>query len=456
MSVNRNSYKVSMVSLGCSKNLVDAERMLSILKNAGYQVIKDQKDSDVIIVNTCGFIEAAKTEAISAILDAAELKGDENSKVQKIIVSGCLPQRYAGDILTELPEVDIVMGTSHYKDILEAVDSLFESEEFNNSYVSQAGGIDLYDPDKEMDREISTTGYAWLKIAEGCLHKCAFCAIPLIRGKYVSRKMEDIIEEAKVLVNKGYKEIILAAQDTTNYGIDLYKKRVLKDLLHELGTIDGLEVIRVMYGYMDGMDDDLINEIASNDKVANYLDIPIQHGNNRVLRSMFRGDTSELITERINKLREMIPGVILRTTVMVGFPGETEEEFQDMKANLAKWKFDRLGCFIFSPEEGTKAFDMENQVDDETKQRRFDEIYALQQEISTQSNKNREGEEVIVTIDSVSEDGIFYIGRSYGEAPEVDPAIFVAATNEEPLVIGNRYKVKIIDSSEYEMTGVTI
>ncbi|MCQ2527549.1 MAG: 30S ribosomal protein S12 methylthiotransferase RimO [Saccharofermentans sp.] len=456
MSINRNDFKVSMVSLGCSKNLVDAERMLSILKNAGYQVIKDQKDSDVIIVNTCGFIEAAKTEAISAILDAAEFKADESSRVQKIIVSGCLPQRYAGDILTELPEVDIVMGTSHYKDILEAVDSLFVSEDFNDTYVSQAGGIDLYDPDKETDREISTTGYAWLKIAEGCLHKCAFCAIPLIRGKYVSRKMEDIIEEAKVLVNKGYKEIILAAQDTTNYGIDLYKKRMLKDLLHELGAIDGLEVIRVMYGYMDGMDDELINEIATNDMVANYLDIPIQHGNNKVLRSMFRGDTAELITERINKLREMIPGVILRTTVMVGFPGETEEEFQDMKANLAKWKFDRLGCFIFSPEEGTKAFDMDNQIDDETKQRRFDEIYALQQEISTQSNKNREGEEVIVTIDSVSEDGIFYIGRSYGEAPEVDPAIFVAATNEEPLVIGNRYKVKIIDSSEYEMTGVTV
>lgn len=456
MSINRNDFKVSMVTLGCSKNLVDAERMLSILKNAGYQVIKDQKDSDVIIVNTCGFIEAAKTEAITAILDAAEFKADESSRVQKIIVSGCLPQRYAGDILTELPEVDIVMGTAHYKDILEAVDSLFESGDYNDTYVSQAGGIDLYDPDKETDREISTTGYAWLKIAEGCLHKCAFCAIPLIRGKYVSRKMEDIIEEAKVLVNKGYKEIILAAQDTTNYGIDLYKKRMLKELLHELGTIDGLEVIRVMYGYMDGMDDELINEIATNDKVANYLDIPIQHGNNKVLRSMFRGDTAELITERINKLREMIPGVILRTTVMVGFPGETEEEFQDMKANLAKWKFDRLGCFIFSPEEGTKAFDMDIQIDDETKQRRFDEIYALQQEISTQSNKNREGEEVIVTIDSVSEDGIFYIGRSYGEAPEVDPAIFVAATNEEPLVIGNRYKVKIIDSSEYEMTGVTV
>ena len=456
MSFDRSSIQVSMVTLGCSKNLVDAERMVSILKNAGYSIVNNQSESDVVIINTCGFIEDAKKEAIDAILDAGDIKADDNTKLQKIIVSGCLPQRYSGDILSEMPEVDIVMGTSHYHDILEAVDSLFENESFANEYVSKAGGIDLYNPDVINERVVSTTGYAWLKIAEGCLHKCAFCAIPLIRGKYISRKMEDIINEARSLVENGYKEIILAAQDTTNYGIDLYKKRMLASLLHELGQIDGLEVIRVMYGYMDGMDDDLIEEIATNSKVANYLDIPIQHGENRVLRSMFRGDTAELITDRINKLRERIPNVILRTTVMVGFPGETEEEFQVMKSNLAKWKFDRLGCFIFSPEEGTKAFDMDDQIDDETKQRRYDEIYALQQKISTESNKNRVGEEVDVTIDSVSDDGIFYIGRSYGEAPEVDPAIYVAATNEEGLIIGNRYKVRIIDSSEYEMTGVTI
>lgn len=456
MAFNRSDIKVSMVTLGCSKNLVDAERMVGILRAAGYSMVKDQAESDVVIINTCGFIEPAKKEAIDAILDAGEIKGDSDTRLQKIIVSGCLPQRYAGDILTEMPEVDIVMGTSHYHNILEAVDSLFTVEDYNNQYVSKAGGIDLYNPDEVQDREISTSGYAWLKIAEGCLHKCAFCAIPLIRGKYISRSMEDIVEEAKLLAENGYKEIILAAQDTTNYGIDLYKKRSLAPLLHMLGEIEGIEAIRVMYGYMDGMDDELIEEIATNPKVCNYLDIPIQHGENRVLRSMFRGDTAELITERLEKLRSRMPDVILRTTVMVGFPGETEEEFQTMKENLKKWKFDRLGCFIFSPEEGTKAYDMPNQIDEETKQRRYDEIYALQQEISSESNKNRVGEEVIVTIDSVSDDGIFYIGRSYGEAPEVDPAIYVASTSEEELVIGNRYKVKIIDSSEYEMTGVTV
>lgn len=458
MAFSRSDIKVSMVTLGCSKNLVDAERMIGILRSAGYNMVKDQAESDVVVINTCGFIEDAKKEAIGAILDAGEIKGDKDTRLQKIIVSGCLPQRYAGDILTEMPEVDIVMGTSHYHNILEAVDSLFAQSqvEFTNQYVSKAGGIDLYNPDEVQDREISTQGYAWLKIAEGCLHKCAFCAIPLIRGKYISRPMEDIIEEAKLLAGNGYKEIILAAQDTTNYGIDLYKKRSLTPLLKELGKIEGLEAIRIMYGYMDGMDDELIEEIASNKKVCNYLDIPIQHGNNKVLRSMFRGDTAELITERLEKIRNRMPDVILRTTVMVGFPGETEEEFQNMKENLKKWKFDRLGCFIFSPEEGTKAFDMPDQVDMETKQRRYDEIYALQQEISLESNKNRVGEEVIVTIDSVSDDGIFYIGRSYGEAPEVDPAIYVASTTEEMLVPGNRYKVKIIDCSEYELTGVTI
>lgn len=458
-----DKFKISMVTLGCSKNLVDAECMVRLLRDHGYIVIENASEADIIIINTCGFIDSAKSEAISAILDAGELKA--SGHLSHIIVTGCLPQRYSEEILQDLPEVDMVLGTAHYKDICAAVDSLISGDEDKNDdsepastdkkcIVSAPGGMEHL----LADRDISTTGYAWLKIAEGCVHRCAFCAIPLIRGKYVSRPMEAIIEEARVIASKGYKEIILAAQDTTNYGIDLYKSRKLPELLRALSSIEGIEVIRIMYGYMDGIDDELIAEITANPKVANYLDIPIQHGDNRILRSMFRKESAETITERLNKLRDSIPGLIVRTTVMVGFPGETEEEFNNLKENLTKWEFDRLGCFIFSPEEGTKAYDMDGQIDDETKQRRYDEIYELQQAISTKKNAERLGSIVTVTIDSVSDDGISYVGRSYGEAPEVDPIIRVYNTNElEPeLIIGNRYDIRIVESSEYELTGVTI
>ncbi|MCQ2503891.1 MAG: 30S ribosomal protein S12 methylthiotransferase RimO [Saccharofermentans sp.] len=451
--MERNEINVTMVALGCSKNLVDAECMVKSIKDHGYNIVEDMADADVAVINTCGFIESAKTEAIRAILDAADYKadGENHGKLQHIIVSGCLPQRYSGDILKELPEVDIVLGTSHYKDICTALDSLYESETFTNSYVSEAGGLEHM----RDDRELSTSGYAWLKIGEGCLHKCAFCAIPLIRGKFVSRPMEDILEDAKNIAAKGVKEIILAAQDTTNYGID-NKSRSLPLLLHKLSEIEGIEVIRVMYGYLDGITDELIEEIASNPKVANYLDIPIQHGDDAILKAMKRHETADKITERLEKLRARIPNLIVRTTVMVGFPGETEESFNNLVSNLKKWKFDRLGCFIFSPEEGTLAYDMPDQVPEDIKQARFDIVYETQQQISLESNNARIGSEVIVTIDSVSDDGIFYVGRSYGEAPEVDPVIYVASTREEELVVGCRYKVKILEASEYEMTGVTV
>ncbi|MBO4637457.1 MAG: 30S ribosomal protein S12 methylthiotransferase RimO [Clostridiales bacterium] len=448
---DRKSISVALIALGCSKNLIDAEYMVSMLKEGGFTVVDDVNEADVAVINTCGFIESAKTEAINTILDIADLKEDPKRPLEHIIVSGCLPQRYSGDILKEMPEVDIVLGTAHYKDICEAVSSLYKDKEYSREYSDDIGGLSHV----KDDRYISTSGYAWLKIAEGCLHRCSFCAIPLIRGKYISRPIEDILTEAKNIVAKGYKEIILAAQDTTNYGIDLYGKRSLPGLLRELSKIDGIEVIRMMYGYMDGIDDELISEIRDNPKVAKYLDIPIQHADNDVLKRMYRGDTSELITERIGKLRSEIPGIILRTTVMVGFPGETEEQFGNLLDRLREWKFDRLGCFIFSPEEGTKAFDMPDQIDEQTKQQRYDAVYSLQQQFSLESNKSRIGEETEVTIDSISDDGIFYVGRSYGEAPDVDPCIYVVASTGE-LKIGGRYKVKIVDAAEYEMTGVTL
>ena len=452
--IANKDIKITLLALGCSKNLIDCENMSTQLKQAGYDVINDVPESDIVVINTCGFIESAKKEAIDAILEVADFKVP-NGNVKKIIVSGCLSQRYPEDILKELPEVDAVLGTAHYGDIVDVVAKLSSEFDVESEKINLTTGVGGY---KHLvkERELSTEAYAWIKIGEGCLHRCAFCAIPLIRGTFVSRPMEDIIEEAKIIASRGVKEIVLAAQDTTNYGIELYKERCLTKLLQKLSEIDGIELIRVMYGYMDGITPDLIEEMAKNPKVAHYLDIPIQHGCNKILKAMYRRDTAELITSRLEMIRKAMPDCIIRTTVMVGFPGETEEDFQELKDNLKKWKFDRLGCFIFSPEEGTKAYDMQDQIDEETKQRRYDEIYELQKQISGEQSKKRLGTVTKVNICSVSDDGIFYVGRSYGESPEVDPVIYIASQEEE-LHIGDFVDAKIVDcSDEYDMTAVTI
>ncbi len=446
---------ITLLALGCSKNLIDCENMSTELKNAGYNVINDVPESDIVVINTCGFIESAKKEAIDAILECADYKVP-NGNVKKIVVSGCLSQRYPEDILKEMPEVDAVLGTAHYGDIVDVVAKLVsEIGEENPEKINLTSGVGGFSH-LVKDRDVSTSGYAWLKIGEGCRHRCSFCAIPLIRGSFVSRPMEDIIEEAKIIAGKGVKEIVLAAQDTTNYGIELYGERCLAKLLRKLSEIEGIELIRVMYGYMDGITPDLIEEMANNPKVAHYLDIPIQHGSDKILKAMYRRDNAELITERLEMIRKAMPDCIIRTTVMVGFPGETEEDFNILKDNLRKWKFDRLGCFIFSPEEGTPAYDMPDQIDEEIKQKRYDEIYELQKEISSEQSKKRLGTVTRVNICSVSDDGIFYIGRSYGESPEVDPVIYIASQEEE-LKIGEFYDAKIVDcSDDYDMTAVTI
>ena len=452
--IANKDIKITLLALGCSKNLIDCENMSTQLKQAGYDVINDVPESDIVVINTCGFIESAKKEAIDAILEVADFKVP-NGNVKKIIVSGCLSQRYPEDILKDLPEVDAVLGTAHYGDIVDVVAKLSSEFDVESEKINLTTGVGGY---KHLvkERELSTEAYAWIKIGEGCLHRCAFCAIPLIRGTFVSRPMEDIIEEAKIIASRGVKEIVLAAQDTTNYGIELYKERCLTKLLQKLSEIDGIELIRVMYGYMDGITPDLIEEMAKNPKVAHYLDIPIQHGCNKILKAMYRRDTAELITSRLEMIRKAMPDCIIRTTVMVGFPGETEEDFQELKDNLKKWKFDRLGCFIFSPEEGTKAYDMPDQIDEETKQRRYNEIYELQKQISGEQSKKRLGTVTKVNICSVSDDGIFYVGRSYGESPEVDPVIYIASQEEE-LHIGDFVDAKIVDcSDEYDMTAVTI
>ena len=453
--INRSDISVSIIALGCSKNLVDAECMSTKLREAGYNISDSSDDSEVVIINTCGFIEAAKKEGIDAILRAGDLKYGFNGsrKLKHIIVTGCLSQRYPDDILAQMPEVDIVLGTSDYGRIVEAVDSLYSgSEDYAKKYDCTPGGMSHL----MSDRDISTSGYAWLKIGEGCIHRCAFCAIPNIRGKFTSRPMEEIIDEASHIASKGFKEIVLTAQDTTNYGIEMYGKRMLPELLGRLSKIDGIEAIRVLYGYMDGIDEELLTVMKNNPKVVHYLDIPIQHGCDKILKSMRRRDTVDIITNKLNMIREQIPDIILRTTVLVGFPGETEEDFEELLSNLKKWKFDRLGCFAYSPEEDTPAFDMPDQVDEDVKKERVKRVYEVQYPISEASSQKRVGSEVTVTIDSVADDGIFYVGRSYGEAPDDDPVIYVAASDGE-LEIGGRYRVKIVENRDsFDMTGVSL
>ena len=303
------------------------------------------------------------------------------------------------------------------------------------------------------NRVISTTGYAWLKIAEGCSNRCAYCAIPMIRGEYISRPIEDVIMEAQSLSSCGYSEIILTAQDTTRYGLDLYGRRMLPTLLRKLSEIDGIQRIRIMYTYSDGVTEELIEEMRTNTKIAHYLDMPIQYAEDEVLQLMRRRDTVSSISAVINHLRDKIPDIILRTTVMVGFPGEKATHFDQMIKNITEWKFDRLGCFIFSKEEDTPAYDMPHKVRKDIAKLRYDRVMEVQQAISLEKNVARMQTVVDVTIDSISEDGIFYVGRSFGEAPEVDPLVYVAATGN-PLEIGKTYAVRFVDCSAYDLTGV--
>lgn len=444
-------HTLSIITLGCSKNLVDAECMTTILKEEGYQFTDDIRTAEAVIINTCGFIESAKQEAIDTILEVAEYK-KRGKKLKYIIVTGCLSQRYPNEIRKSLPEVDAVLGTAHYQDISEVIGKLFRKEAFSwNDYVGMPGSL----AHMRVQREPSTKPYAWLKIAEGCANGCAFCAIPGIRGKYTSRPMEDIILEAKNLVDLGYSEIILAAQDTTGYGRDLYGKRCLAELLHKLGEVEGIRSLRIMYAYIDGIDDELIEEMRTNPKVLHYLDIPVQHGDDEILKKMRRRDTVESITNTLERLRTAIPDIVIRSTVMVGFPGEKQSHFENLLKNLKIWRFQCLGCFIYSPEENTLGYKMHPRVRKDVSARRYDRVMSLQQEISLENNQKRIGQIVSVTIDSIADGGIFYMGRSYAEAPEVDPSIFVASTIR-PLEIGDVVDVKIMDCSPYDLTGVTL
>ena len=436
-----NGYKVGMISLGCPKNQVDGEALLAKLAQAGYQIVNEIENSDVMIVNTCGFIEDAKREAIDTILEVAQYK--EAGLISAIVVTGCLAERYQDEILKEMPEVDAVIGIGANSDIVKVCDKALcgiKTSNFPNKCYLPLDG----------ERMLSTPPHwAYLKIAEGCDNRCAYCAIPGIRGDFRSRTIESVVDEAKSLVNRGVKEIILVAQDTTKYGQDLYGEYSLDKLLKELVKIDGLEWIRLFYCYPQRITDSLIDVIANEDKVCKYIDIPLQHSDATVLKNMNRVGDGNDYRVLLNKMREAIPGLALRTTFMVGFPGETDEQFENLCEFVKDIKFDKMGCFTFSPEEDTPAFDMKNQIDEDVKKRRQEVLMNVQFFITEASNKGRVGNVYKVIVDSFA-DGK-YTGRSYMDSPEIDSGIIF--TSNKKLNIGDFVDVKITDFDGYDLIG---
>lgn len=428
------SLKINIVSLGCSKNTVDSEFLAGHLINKGYEVDYDaiKGNFDVVIVNTCGFIGDAKEESINTILLQCAYK--QTTKVEKVIVCGCLSQRYKEDLKKEIPLVDEFFGVFEWEKILEYLDTKVEGKYYKSRFIS------------------TPKHYAYLKIAEGCDRQCSYCAIPIIRGKNISRPIEDLVEEAKELVSSGVKEIILIAQDTTYYGLDLYNERRLADLLKELVKIDNLKWIRIQYTYPHQFPMDVIELMKHEEKICKYIDIPLQHINTSILSSMKRNIDSEQTRNIVKQIREQIPDIALRTTFIVGYPGETEESFQELKSFVEEMRFDRMGCFIYSPEEGTSAFELEDNIPEEVKQERFDEILSLQQDISLEINQAKIGKEFEVIVDRREQD--FWIARTQYDSPEVDNEVLIS--DKEKLEIGQFYKVKIVDAVEFDLIGELI
>jgi len=435
--------KVGLVSLGCPKNLVDSELMLGMLKNEGFEIVSDSSEAQIIVINTCGFIESAKQESINTIIRMAMLK-KENCEL--LIVTGCLAQMYREEILDEIPEVDAVIGTGSLGEIVSAINRAYEGKRL--SLCGDLDGISFLDG----ERVISTgKGYAYLKIAEGCDNFCTYCVIPSLRGNYRSREMGAVLKEAEKMALSGIKELVVVAQDTTRYGTDIYGRKSLVELLRKISRIEGIEWIRLLYCYPDQIDDELIAEIAENDKILKYLDIPIQHASDNVLKRMGRRGSCAEIGALLHKLRSSIPGIVLRTTLLVGFPGETNEDFEILSEFVRKYKFDRLGIFMYSREEGTPSFAMPEQVPERIKKYRYNSLMKLQRQISAGLNAGRIGKVERVLVEGVAEDGIFYYGRSYAEAPEIDGLVYF--TSSGPLAMGQMVNVKILCSEEYDLIG---
>ena len=445
---------VLMISLGCDKNLVDSEKMLGLLAEGGYTIVEEEAEADAIVINTCCFIHDAKEESIETILEMASWK--EKGRLKALVITGCLAQRYKDEIAKELPEVDAVIGISGYTEIVPVLDALLrEAQTEEENPLVCCPSIDLLTPSLSDKRMVTTGSYtAYLKIAEGCNKRCTYCVIPYIRGRYRSFPMEDLLDEAGRLVEGGAKELILIAQETTVYGMDLYGKKMLPELLHRLCGLEGLDWIRILYCYPEEITDELIQVMKEEEKICHYLDIPIQHSEDSILKRMGRKTDRAELTELIGKLRREIPDIILRTTLITGFPGETEEEFERMKDFVEQMRFDRLGVFTYSPEEGTKAADMEGQIDEECKEARRDAVMELQQQISAEKAASMVGKEMSVLIEGYLYEEDIYVGRTYMDAPKVDGNVFVRS--EEEMISGDIVPVRITGASEYDLMGDVI
>ncbi len=438
---------ILFISLGCDKNLVDSEVMLGLLDKKGYQIVDSEEDADIIVVNTCCFIHDAKEESIQTILEMAEYK--KEGKLKALIVTGCLAQRYQQEIIDEIPEVDAVLGTTSYDHIVEAVEEALAG---NGHVVLE--DVDAL-PDVKEKRLVTTGGhYAYMKIAEGCDKHCTYCIIPKLRGNYRSVPMEKLLAEAKDLADQGVKELILVAQETTVYGKDLYGEKSLHKLLRELCKISGIQWIRILYCYPEEIYDELIQTIKEENKVCHYLDLPIQHASDAVLKRMGRRTSKAQLVEIIEKLRKEIPDISLRTTLITGFPGETQEQHEELKDFVDEMEFDRLGVFTYSPEEDTPAATMTDQIPEEVKEDRQAELMELQQEIAFDLAEDMVGREVLVMIEGKVADENAYVGRTYKDAPNVDGLIFI--NTDEELMSGDFARVRVTGALEYDLIGELI
>lgn len=443
------SRKIAFTSLGCDKNRVDSEVMLGILQKNGYTAVADEAEADIIVVNTCCFIKDALEESIETILEMAQYKNPDVGNCKGLIVAGCLGQRYEKEFFDELPEVDAIIGTTAYESIAEVADEILGGKE----QVKQLESIDLAMQDGNGKlRVLSTAPYfAYLKISEGCDNRCTYCVIPQMRGRHRSRELESLVEEATLLAQQGVKELVIVAQDTSIYGRDLYGKPMLDELLRRLNAIEGLEWIRLLYAYPETLTEETIETMASCEKVCHYIDMPIQHGNDAVLKRMGRKSSQALIREKVARLREAMPDIAIRTTLIVGFPGETEEEFADLQSFVQEMKFDRLGVFSYSQEEGTVAAEMENQIPEETKEERRDIIMDIQKSIAAALCEKEVGKVMEVLIEGKLPEENIFCGRTRRDAPEIDGLVFVSS--EEELYSGDFVTVRIREAGDYDLMG---
>ncbi|WP_408955905.1 30S ribosomal protein S12 methylthiotransferase RimO [Natroniella sp. ANB-PHB2] len=439
--------KVGLLSLGCSKNQVDSEIMLGLIGEAGYQIVDNYNNSDVLIVNTCGFIDDAKEESINSILELAQYK--QEGACELLIVTGCLAQRYSRDLEEQIPEVDAILGTGNFDQIVDVIEESLEG----------VRKVEVENPDFDYDRylpksNLSPNYTAYLKIAEGCNNCCSYCVIPQLRGPLRSRSIDTIVNEAQKLAQQGVKEINIIAQDITQYGIDLYGESKLIELLKELVQVEGIKWFRLLYAYPSHLTDELIELIAAEDKICNYLDLPVQHADTEIREKMNRTGSKEDILAVIKKLRAKIPGISLRTSLIVGFPGETEAEFKNLVNFVTEAEFDRLGVFTYSQEEGTPAAKMDGQIPEEIKEERYEEVMKLQQEISYQRNQEWIGKQVTLLVEEIqAEESPLVIGRTERDAPEIDGVVYVKGSTAE---VGELIEVEIVDAYEYDLMGVEV